>query len=95
MKYDRWYKFLEKENLFTADELEPIIKGDMIREIFDVRGKVIGILLESLIEKQISQPELTKDEALSFLHKKREEFPEGNEQEVKKPKQTSKQKNKK
>ena len=33
--------------------------------------------------------------SIIFTHKKREEFSEGNEQEVKKPKQNSKQKNKK
>jgi tRNA nucleotidyltransferase (CCA-adding enzyme) len=95
LKYERWYKYLEKENLTKVDELEPLLKGDMIKDIFQAKGKEIGILLESLIEKQISQPDLTKDEAISFLHKKREEFSDSIQKVENKTNKANKIKNKK
>jgi tRNA nucleotidyltransferase (CCA-adding enzyme) len=95
LRFEKWYQFLERENLLKIDELEPILKGDMIREIFKANGKEIGILLESLIEKQISQPNLSKDEAITFLHKKRDEFSVDCQNEGKKGNKKTKSKNKK
>lgn len=95
LKYEIWYKYLEVENLTKVDELEPLFKGDMIRDIFQAKGKEIGILLESLIEKQISNPDLTKDEAISFLNKKREEFTDSFQNVGKNSNKANKIKNKK
>ena len=52
--------------------IEPLISGDEMVQILKVKGRDIGILLEALIEEQIVNPELNKDEALTFLKKKRE-----------------------
>lgn len=73
-KYQSWFSFLEEENLLHVDTLEPLIKGDKMVELFGVKGKNIAVLIENLIESQIVNVNLTRDDAIEFLKKKRDEL---------------------
>ncbi len=73
-KYQRWYDYLETEKLADADTIEPLVKGHEISKILKVSGRHIGMLLESLIEKQIVQPNISYEEAELFLKQKKEEL---------------------
>ncbi len=73
-KYESLYKYLEKENILYAENLEPLIKGDKLTEILNVKGKEIGVLLDYQIENQIINPEINNQEILELLKKKKEEI---------------------
>ena len=49
--------------------------GNEIIKILKIKpGKIIGILIESLINIQIEEPKITKEEAINFLTKKRNQL---------------------
>jgi polyhydroxyalkanoate synthesis regulator phasin len=74
-KYTDWISYLLKENLLEIDNLKPIFDGLEIQKILNIKaGKNLGILMESLIEYQISQGNLTQDEAIAFLKMKMKEI---------------------
>ena len=61
--------------MLHIDELKPLLDGkEIIKELKINPGKQIGILLESLLDKQIESPTFTKERAIDFLNKKREEI---------------------
>ena len=67
-KYEDFYKFLIDENLDKISEMKPLLNGkDIKKELNITDGKQIGTLLTYLIEEQIKNPKITKDEAIIFL----------------------------
>jgi len=74
-KYKNFNDYIKKENLLHMDELKPLLDGkEIIKELKIQPGKEIGVLLESLLDKQIESPTFTKEKAIDFLNKKREEI---------------------
>lgn len=74
-KYNNWVEYLIKENLLEIDNLKPIFDGVSIQKILGIKaGKELGIIMESLIEHQIVHANLTEDEAVEFLYKKKNEI---------------------
>ena len=74
-KYKNFIVYCEKENLLHIDEMKPLLDGEAIINTLNMTpGKEIGVLIESLINKQIETPFLTHTDAIEFLKKKREEI---------------------
>jgi len=74
-KYSNWIGYLIKENLMQIDNLKPIFDGKDIQKILNIKaGKALGLLMDSLIEYQISQINLSEEEAIVFLNKKIQEI---------------------
>ena len=74
-KYKNFIVYCEKENLLHIDEMKPLIDGEAIINTLNMTPvKEIGVLIESLINKQIETPFLTHTDAIEFLKKKREEI---------------------
>jgi tRNA nucleotidyltransferase/poly(A) polymerase len=75
IKYKNFYNFIKNENLLHIDNLKPLFDGNEIIKILKIKpGKIIGILIESLINIQIEEPKITKEEAINFLTKKRNQL---------------------
>ena len=67
-KYGDFYKFLIDEHLDKINEMKPLLNGKDIKKELNISdGKQIGILLSYLIEEQIKNPKITKDEAIIVL----------------------------
>ena len=75
IKYKNFYNFIKNENLLHIDNLKPLFDGNEIIKILKIKpGKIIGILIESLINIQIEDPKITKESAINFLTKKRNQL---------------------
>ena len=67
-KYEDFYKYLIDEHLDKINEMKPLLNGKDIKKELNISdGKQIGTLLTYLIEEQIKNPKITKDEAIIFL----------------------------
>ena len=74
-KYKFFYDYIVKENMLHIDEMKPLFNGQDIIKILDIKpGKIIGKMIEALIDEQIKEPNLTKEEATDFLMKKKDEI---------------------
>ena len=74
-KYIFFFNYINKENMLHIDELKPLFNGQDIIKILNIKpGKEIGILLELLMNEQIKNPNFTKENAIEFLNKKKEEL---------------------
>ena len=74
-KYKNFYNFIKNENLLHIDDLKPLFDGNEIIKILNIKpGKIIGILIESLINIQIEDPKISKESAIDFLTKKRNQL---------------------
>ena len=74
-KYKFFYDYIVKENMLHIDEMKPLFNGQDIIKILDIKpGKIIGKILEALIDEQIKEPNLTKEKATDFLMKKKDEI---------------------
>lgn len=96
-KYISFYKYLESEKMTGLNEMKPIMDGAQLISEFKISpGKEIRFLLEYLIEKQIEDPGITKEAAIEYLSKKREEIAKKvSEENVQFSKSNKKKKNKK
>ena len=73
IKYNKFNEYIKKENLLHLDELKPLLNGkEIIKELQIKPGKEIGVLLQSLLDKQIESPDFTRDCAIDFLNKTQE-----------------------
>ena len=94
-KYKLFFNYIIKENMCHIDEMKPLFTGQDIIKLMNIKpGKQIGKLLELLIDEQIKDKNLSKENAEEFLHKKRDELCIQNENENDK-KGSNKKKNKK
>ena len=74
-KYKFFFNYISKEKMLHIDEMKPLYNGqDIIKTLNMKPGKEIGKLLELLIEEQIRDPNITKESAIDFLNKKKEEI---------------------
>ena len=73
-KFKFFFNYITKEKMLHIDEMKPLFNGQEIIKILNIKpGKEIGKLLELLIEEQIRDPNFTKESAIKFLNKKKEE----------------------
>ena len=71
-KYKFFYDYIVKENMLHIDDMKPLFTGQDIIKILNIKpGKIIGKLLELLIEEQIKDQNYTKEMANDFLMKKK------------------------
>jgi tRNA nucleotidyltransferase (CCA-adding enzyme) len=95
-KYKNFFDFIIKENMLHIDELKPLYNGQEIIKLLNMKpGKQIGKMLELLIEEQIKDPNITKESALDFLNKKKEEICANSDNNDNHKKNENKKKNKK
>ncbi len=74
-KYKFFFNYLIKENMLHIDELKPLFSGQDIIKMLNIKpGKEIGILLELLINEQLKNPNFTKEDAIDFLNKEKDEI---------------------
>ena len=74
-KYKFFYDYIVKENMLHIDDMKPLFTGQDIIKMLDIKpGKIIGKLLELLIEEQIKDQNFTKEMANDFLMKKKDEI---------------------
>ena len=61
--------------MLHIDKMKPLFNGKEILDLLNMKaGKEVGILLDYLLEEQIKDPKLDKDQAIEFLQKKKEEI---------------------
>ena len=74
-KYKKFFDFIKNENLLHADEIKPLLNGKEIMELLNIKpSKEVGLLINYLVENQIEEPNLNKDEAVNLLTRKRKEI---------------------
>ena len=74
-KYREFIKYCLTENLLHIDDMKPLLDGQAIISTLQISpGKEIGVLLESLVDRQIEMPTMSHSAAVEFLNKKREEI---------------------
>lgn len=77
LRHNNLIQYIYKENLIHIDEMKTLLDGnEIMSELIIKPGKDLGVLIDQLLEKQIETPQLTRDLAIEFLQKKREEFKE-------------------
>jgi tRNA nucleotidyltransferase (CCA-adding enzyme) len=70
-RHKNWEKYIDQENLRNVDAMKPLLDGISIQKEFQLeKGKIIGTLLEALIDEQIVNPNLTLETAKIFLYNK-------------------------
>ena len=95
-KYKKFFDFIKNENLLHADEIKPLFNGKEIMELFNIKpSKEVGLLINYLVETQIEEPNLKKDEAVNLLTRKRKEFADEKAAYSKSKKDNNKNKKKK
>ena len=78
-KIKTFFNFIMTEDLLHIDKLKPLIKGIELMEILNLESdKMIKPLVDYLIDEQIKNPKLNKNQATELLHKKKKEFPLSN-----------------
>ena len=74
-KYKFFFNYINNEKMLHIDEMKPLFNGQEIIKMLNIKpGKEIGKLLELLIEEQIKDPNFSKESAIEFLNKKKEEI---------------------
>ena len=74
-KNKRFLSFIINEDMMHIDKMKPLFNGKEILEKLNIKaGKELGILIEYLIDEQIKEPKLNKDDAIVLLKKKKDEI---------------------
>ena len=74
-KNKRFLSYIINEDMMHIDKMKPLFNGKEILEKLNIKaGKELGILIENLIDEQIKEPKLNKDDAIVFLKKKKDEI---------------------
>ena len=67
--------YIVEEDMLHLDKIQPLLKGKEIITILNMKSnKEIGLLNEFLIEEQIKNPKLNKNQVIELLKKKNEEI---------------------
>ena len=67
-KYMKIFEFIKNEKLENIENIKPLIDGKQIKQIFNIKnGKDIKKIIDILIQKQINNPEITKEECISLI----------------------------
>ena len=74
-KNKRFLSYIINEDMMHIDKMKPLFNGKEILEKLNMKaGKELGILIEYLIDEQIKEPNLNKDDAIVLLKKKKDEI---------------------
>ena len=74
-KNKRFLSYIINEDMMHIDKMKPLFNGKEILEKLNIKaGKELGILIEYLIDEQIKEPKLNKDDAIVLLKKKKDEI---------------------
>ena len=74
-KNKMFFEFISKENMLHIDKMKPLFNGKELLDLLNMKaGKEIGILIDYLVDEQIKDQYLTKDQAIELLKKKKEEI---------------------
>ena len=74
-KNKRFLSYIINEDMMHIDKMKPLFNGKEILEKLNMKaGKELGILIENLIDEQIKEPKLNKDDAIVLLKKKKDEI---------------------
>ena len=74
-KNKRFLSYIINEDMMHIDKMKPLFNGKEILEKLNMKaGKELGILIEYLIDEQIKEPKLNKDDAIALLKKKKDEI---------------------
>ena len=74
-KNKRFLSYIINEDMMHIDKMKPLFNGKEILEKLNIKaGKELGILIENLIDEQIKEPKLNKDDAIVLLKKKKDEI---------------------
>ena len=61
--------------MLHIDKMKPLYNGKELLEILNMKGgKELGILIEYLVDEQIKDPKLDKEQAIELIKKKKEEI---------------------
>ena len=83
-KIKKFFNFIITEDLLHIDKLIPLLNGKEILETMDIKtDKIIKSLVDYLIDEQIKDPKLNKNQAIELLNKKIEEFHLSNKNKIK------------
>ena len=74
-KNKKFYDYVKNEDLLHLDKMKPLINAKEIAELLNIKGnKEIGTIKNYLMDEQIKNPKLSKEEAIELIKKKREEL---------------------
>ena len=74
-KNKRFLSYIINEDMMHIDKMKPLFNGKEILEKLNIKaGKELGFLIEYLIDEQIKEPKLNKDDAIVLLKKKKDEI---------------------
>ena len=74
-KNKRFLSYIINEDMMHIDKMKPLFNGKEILEKLNIKaGKELGFLIEYLIDEQIKEPNLNKDDAIVLLKKKKDEI---------------------
>ena len=68
--YKQFFDYVIKEKLENIFELKPLIDGKTLKKELNLNNNQIGNFLNLLIEEQIKNPSINKDEAINILKNK-------------------------
>ena len=68
MIYIELLNYIKKEKLENIEKIKPLLNGKEIKQIFNIKnGKDIKIYLDYLIQEQINNPKITKNECINLI----------------------------
>ena len=74
-KNKKFLNYVINEDMLHIDKIKPLFPGKELLEILDIKtDKMIKPLLDYLIDEQIKNPKLDKEQAIKLLNKKLEEL---------------------
>ena len=74
-KNKRFLNYIKNEDMMHIDKMKPLFNGKELLEKLNMKaGKELGILIEYLLDEQIKDPKLSKDDAIELLKKKKDEI---------------------
>ena len=74
-KNKRFFNYIKNEDMMHIDKMKPLFNGKELLDKLNMKaGKEIGILIEYLLDEQIKDPKLSKDDAIELLKKKKDEI---------------------
>ena len=66
--YIELLNYIKKEKLENIEKIKPLLNGKEIKQIFNIKnGKDIKIYLDYLIQEQINNPKITKNECINLI----------------------------
>ena len=74
-KNQRFLSYIINEDMMHIDKMKPLFNGKELLEKLNMKaGKELGMLIEYLLDEQIKDPKLSKDDAIELLKKKKDEI---------------------